>query len=453
MSIKCVATDCGSSSTTTGIFFYKFPTDRESCQKWLKILNRTDLEVTSLDNHFVCSLHFHFNNTTDEYGSNDLKTEIYDKNSNIKTIKKDPENEYIDIENDYAKPEFEHNKKDLMNIMHNYTNLEHHKAYQNGGKRDFKSNNVEDDMIRILEEEGDRIVCIEGIGYVRLYFEPPDYLLDSDIEEEDVDDEDEDKDEEIYQCAHCEAQFEDFNFLKIHVHQHSLIDNTNISPSGKSRIFKEFKEAYSLNNINNNYSKRNCLFDNSFIPKTKNDTNLYNKSFKEEHQCNDCGQNFASNIGLRNHSAIHAGSRPFICPICDKRFALLPCLKNHFQSMHSDKKFECRMCGKSYMNEHYLKVHLRLHGDKKMYQCVTCHKPFVDQPALKLHMRTHTGERPYKCTVCGRAFTQQSHLKTHLRLHTGERPFHCDLCEKSFRQISNLIEHRRRHERNIRFKS
>ena len=113
-----------------------------------------------------------------------------------------------------------------------------------------------------------------------------------------------------------------------------------------------------------------------------------NLGTKKYHQCKICLKKFSKKDGLKSHSRVHTGEKPFECKICFKSFSQLSTLKRHIDAIHNDgsKPFKCELCTKPrYFNtKNNLKRHMKYHQEPKL-KCYFCCKKFYERRSLKNH--------------------------------------------------------------------
>ena len=113
-----------------------------------------------------------------------------------------------------------------------------------------------------------------------------------------------------------------------------------------------------------------------------------NLGIKKYHQCKICLKKFSKKDGLKSHSRVHTGEKPFECKICHKSFSQLSTLKRHIDAIHSDgsKPFKCEVCTEPrYFNtKNNLKRHMKYHQEPKL-KCFFCSKKFYERRSLKNH--------------------------------------------------------------------
>ena len=77
-------------------------------------------------------------------------------------------------------------------------------------------------------------------------------------------------------------------------------------------------------------------------------------------------------------------------------------------------------CGEMFASNRELKNHtVKVHNFSDFFVCSYCSKSLSTKQSLKEHINTHTHETPYKCPYpgCGEAFKQTSKLSNHKKLH------------------------------------
>ncbi|XP_036329210.1 zinc finger protein 260-like isoform X1 [Rhagoletis pomonella] len=223
-------------------------------------------------------------------------------------------------------------------------------------------------------------------------------------------------DQKCFQCAHCEASFQNAGDLSKHVRCHI----TN-KPFKCAICEKTFTHIGSLN------------------------THIRIHSGEKPYKCEMCPKAFTQSSSLMVHVRSHSVRKPHQCHLCDKGFINSSSLVLHLKPHDETEVFNCPECDKSFKQEDLLEKHLQMHTQELVYQCSICHEAFRTSSELVQHMKCHMGEKPFTCSICDRSFTQSGSLGIHMRIHTGERPFQCKLCDKAFTQASSLSVHMKIH--------
>ncbi|XP_068443531.1 uncharacterized protein [Clinocottus analis] len=170
------------------------------------------------------------------------------------------------------------------------------------------------------------------------------------------------------------------------------------------------------------------------------------KKYKKTHDCSYCRKSFITANGLKVHTTLHTGNRPFKCDVCGKAFARMSSLRDHRWVHSEEKPYECDLCPKAFSLRTQLRTHATLHTGRDRYRCSVCGKSLFDRRSLTRHKATHSGERRHGCGVCGKRFKLSCALKSHEKTHTvRERPFLCHVCCKTFVASGTLRAHMRRH--------
>ncbi|XP_068569162.1 zinc finger protein 37-like [Cebidichthys violaceus] len=170
------------------------------------------------------------------------------------------------------------------------------------------------------------------------------------------------------------------------------------------------------------------------------------KKYQKTHECSYCRKSFLTVTGLKCHTTLHTGNRPFKCDICGKTFAHVSSLSNHRWVHVEEKPYKCDVCPKAFGLRAQLRAHVKVHTGRDRYHCSVCGKSLYDLRSLTRHKATHSGERRYGCDVCGKRFKLSCTLKSHEKTHTArERPFLCHVCCKTFLSNCGLTAHMRTH--------
>ncbi|XP_058820772.1 zinc finger protein 845-like [Topomyia yanbarensis] len=172
------------------------------------------------------------------------------------------------------------------------------------------------------------------------------------------------------------------------------------------------------------------------------------KQNREEHVCQECGQNFYKLHALRDHELKEHSQQPpeYECDVCGKAFRKSSVLKHHRKIHVPFENVPCTEpgCKLSFRDEALMKRHCRnVHGDVFPWECQFCPKKLRTKEAMDIHVRVHTGEKPFACREgCERRFAHATDRARHERSkHTGEKPHKCDQCTAAYVRRRELVIH------------
>ncbi|XP_011697065.1 PREDICTED: GDNF-inducible zinc finger protein 1-like isoform X3 [Wasmannia auropunctata] len=164
------------------------------------------------------------------------------------------------------------------------------------------------------------------------------------------------------------------------------------------------------------------------------------------HKCDECGKVLSTSYNLLIHRNIHAGVRPYVCPVCDKSFRSASGLNRHVRDVHDGvKNFACDICGRRLASRASRDEHRRTHFGERPHVCETCGKSFKQKASLHVHRLYHSQVLPYRCVLCDRGFRRKQELDKHASWHSDRKPHACDVCDERFRSKGCLVRHRRIH--------
>ncbi|CAH1391032.1 unnamed protein product [Nezara viridula] len=257
-------------------------------------------------------------------------------------------------------------------------------------------------------------------------------------------------------------------------------DNTNIVPTPDNNVFvraechccgEDAETAHSVGD----FECHNCK--KLFRLKASLERHIRVIHGGESHECPQCGAKCPDKGTLARHMYTHTGFKPYSCPVCKQEFSrkyhlvrhnmqtgcdgkekpVFPCqvcgrefnrkdnlrehLRAHAGQTKRKKIFSCDSCAMEFCGTNLLQMHKKIHSGEKQYCCDFCPKRFSSSGAMKKHRRTHTGERPFECSTCGKRFGAKETLNRHVRIHTGFKPHECQYCGKRFIQSSQLRSH------------
>lgn len=225
----------------------------------------------------------------------------------------------------------------------------------------------------------------------------------------------------------------------------------------------------------------NCYFECDYCPEAFSsrdvlEEHLRTHDYRILYYCEDCGEEFMTNKGKRNHNVVCL--RKLICKYCDLLLDSRGKKRQHEQK-HIDNMYGqlCEVCGERFKHQGTLDQHLKTQHTilEKIYQCPKCPKKFAFKQKLSFHLKSvHTTLRAYLCEDCGADFKNPASLRHHrIRKHqpVGNKrecpvcrklvPFYslskhmhthkaysiqCPHCDKMFKNSSTLKQHVRIHE-------
>ncbi|GJQ81943.1 hypothetical protein Trydic_g20409 [Trypoxylus dichotomus] len=259
-------------------------------------------------------------------------------------------------------------------------------------------------------------------------------------------------------CFNCEQNFKDKDVLIEHLNKehnnntsNTLKLNVEIQNSAVDKEILEIKDGpgkKSKENASKQLEKQiykcgicSAVFSRKYLLQ-RHVTNVH--ATEKRHNCDICGQKFASPVYLSAHKRYHSGDRPHICSVCGKSFITTSELYHH-RKIHANKRsYKCDKCPKAFntssdLHKHNICVHMD--RSKWKYVCVYCNKRFPLKTNMDTHVKTHTGERNFPCHLCERRFINNSVLLRHIATHSNVRSFHCNVCSQDYKYQKSLDIH------------
>lgn len=179
----------------------------------------------------------------------------------------------------------------------------------------------------------------------------------------------------------------------------------------------------------------------------KQDDNEQFVGDKKVYPCHICLRLLRTEIGLRNHMAIHNENK-LQCNVCDKYFITRQRLKTH-ELTHKTEKFTCEICSMQFTQGRYLIYHARKIHENHRDACYQCGIFFDSVHDRNSHMLTHMSNHcsNYICPKCGKTFELMRYLKSHNRIrHNGTEEI-CKICSEFFDTRLELNDHMWKHRR------
>ena len=177
---------------------------------------------------------------------------------------------------------------------------------------------------------------------------------------------------------------------------------------------------------------------------------------KSREICDKCGQEFVTQVGLRNHMKrvhhiykITKEETIKKCDNCHIDFENPKEFNNHLkQCLDELKNFKCKFCDSHWVSHLSLCQHLAVDHKLIQYVCDICGFISVDSNQIVYHKRSvHEKQFDYVCHLCAKGYNKKQYLNSHMvTVHQiGERKFKCDQCDKSFARHSVLQTHFQSH--------
>lgn len=131
--------------------------------------------------------------------------------------------------------------------------------------------------------------------------------------------------------------------------------------------------------------------------------------------CDCCGYEFNDSHLLRKHlSAVHKINRKhFKCSICQK---VLPKKREeeHLKWHRGEKEHQCEICGNQYATAGLLNTHKKRQHNDQEYECNVCFERFDHPRKLLHHRRSHTEAMEIHCSYCQLGFFNARSLNEHV---------------------------------------
>lgn len=180
---------------------------------------------------------------------------------------------------------------------------------------------------------------------------------------------------------------------------------------------------------------------------------------QQEYICDQCEETFSKHFDCIEHSNLHSGFTPFMCPVCDTKFSII---NEYVQHAKAHTIYKCQDCSDSFFFEEDLLRHtcnLNAHPEEtlpsietetkshpaqiaKTYTCVICSQSFENYSDLKNHREIHFKTRK-KCNYCLKAFANNNLLKSHLESHRKKSNYSCIYCKVSFKSLKHYANHKK----------
>ena len=220
--------------------------------------------------------------------------------------------------------------------------------------------------------------------------------------------------EKTHSCDTCGSKFSSLSILDEHVKiNHACCEcGLKFKSLNGHKLHKHTEKAHFCDTCGSGFITLSILTEHIKI----NHTNEIDTT------CKECRKKFHSKSALRKHQKIHGDPLAFVCDECGKGFRTKSHLRRHHVIRHS--KFTHIICSFEGCNvrlkKEGLRRHTLIHTGERPFECANCDATFPSNNALGRHTLTHSGEKPFKCSQCEKEFSQNCNLKTHEIKHHND---------------------------------
>lgn len=312
--------------------------------------------------------------------------------------------------------------------------------------------------------------------------------------------------ENALECYTCGKAFFDFDELIVHMNEHNVIDDNNLTCTLCSLTFNNQQEYIDHDELvhmrvldvvyqsllDTNTEDLHEELENNFLPnittsaditprgsnirldvidvpktlslkqsfETKRNTlscvSRMRTNKKVGHECTICNRIIFHRSHFELHMRSHRDERPFECFNCGKKYLAIQHLHRHIQSIHRTNPTGYGVHNSNEPCVDFKPVEDELFADfnikqEKTFICKECGRCFNRSHNLKVHVLRHEmsskGLKPEMCQMCGKQFRTKHCLKVHQSSHHAEKStFKCPQCYKNFfTRLSRLHHIDRRH--------
>ncbi|XP_042873851.1 zinc finger protein 154-like [Penaeus japonicus] len=256
-----------------------------------------------------------------------------------------------------------------------------------------------------------------------------------------------------YVCEVCKLECTDDVQLSLHYRTHEQGDRKNFTCQfcKCSFFMKSSKDRHERKHMGKKiYRCSQCqqVFNKAYIlNRHRREVHAVKRPFK----CEECGKDFTTSRNLQNHVGIHQEEKHHKCTQCEHTCHTASGLRTHIMEAHSgtrDRSYTCQECGEKFAKQYGLKRHMeRKHTDERA-SCNICLKSFACNEDLIKHTKSHEskGKGDLSCEFCDQTFTSAWSLQRHSKKHQSEsQQFKCSKCPKSFTRKDSLLSHEKLH--------
>jgi len=266
---------------------------------------------------------------------------------------------------------------------------------------------------------------------------------------------------QLYECPHCQEQFQHYHMLYRHKKVHSTSEEADKyvcqfcrrSFSGAAVLRDHILTLHTENKPQLSCPVQDCNKISLTTKQLRNHIKSHHTNDAKE-VCYECGIQVRSKTILEKHiRRIHLNQKNFICDVCGYRGFFKFNIVNHIKiHLENREKLFCSFqgCNHQSISKPALKIHHKNEHSgeaKKVYACF-CGKEFRQNSSYYTHMRmVHEKIKAHACQHCDRSFYDRTQLKNHIKSqHLKKKDLECETCGKLFALTKHLRNHQRYHQ-------
>eukprot|EP00092_Neocalanus_flemingeri_P008121 GFUD01008761.1.p1 GENE.GFUD01008761.1~~GFUD01008761.1.p1 ORF type:complete len:449 (-),score=54.82 GFUD01008761.1:191-1537(-) len=244
-----------------------------------------------------------------------------------------------------------------------------------------------------------------------------------------------------------------------HIEPNAILPKCNSKPIENSELFKPAKKRSGVGKRKQVVQHECEQCNDNFATQVKlkhHITEVHDIEFDTCEFCDFSGTSYEvsnhnqNNHGLSNDQENVEDDR-FYCPDCEYTTAYKQHLKQHVDFVHNGIGHLCDHCGFKARDKGQLKNHVLANHQGVRHECQYCDFKAKSKGNLKQHVESlHQGIR-HRCDVCDYSTPYMMNLKNHLKvIHEGFR-YECDMCEHKATSNGRLKTHKQVKHEGIRF--
>ena len=150
------------------------------------------------------------------------------------------------------------------------------------------------------------------------------------------------------------------------------------------------------------------------------------------YKCNDCGMTTCHKKSLHLHMALH--QEPLHpCLLCTKEYFRKGEFVRHMSVTHGGARERCDECGKDFKSKEGPKQHRLTHRREFRYVCDICGNGFMYITNFDAHVNRHREDKPYTYKSCSYKTSSNSDLSRHVATRVRPKSTECGTYHKYFK--------------------